>query len=167
MKKVLMLIAPEGFQDFECAIPKTAFEKSGAKVIIASKGTGKKYGCMDGVMTAEIDYKEVKPEDYDVIVFVGGPGAPVYFDDKIAQDIAKKAYSLGKIVAAICIAPVILARAGLLKGKSATVFPDGKAYLAQAGAKLTGLDVTVDGNIVTANGPKAAKKFSEEIMKIW
>ena len=69
----------------------------------------------------------------------------------------------GKVVAAICIAPVILARAGLLKGKRATVFPDGIPELEKAGAVYTAQSVERDGRIITGNGPEAAEAFGREI----
>ena len=71
-----------------------------------------------------------------------------------------------KIIAAICIAPVTLANAGILNGKKATVFPSGKNDLIRNGAKYTGDSVTVDGNIITANGPMAAEAFGKKIVEM-
>jgi protease I len=87
----------------------------------------------------------------------------VYFDDPVAQNIAKEAVRENKILAAICIAPVILANAGVLRNKKATVFPSEKETLINAGAQYTGKDVEVDGNIITASGPQAAEKFAATI----
>jgi len=97
------------------------------------------------------------------LVLVGGGGAKEYFEDKAVHDMAKKVDSEGKIVAAICIAPVILAKAGLLFGKNATVFPTGAPDLIHKGAYYTEDSVTVDGNIITANGPKSSREFGKKI----
>jgi protease I len=105
----------------------------------------------------------VRVSDYDCIVFIGGVGATVYFDDPLAHSIASEAAAAGKVVAAICVSPVTLARAGVLQGRRATVFPDYAAELENAGAMYTGEDVTVDGRIITANGPGAAEKFMWKI----
>jgi protease I len=71
----------------------------------------------------------------------------------------------GKMVAAICIAPVILANAGLLKKKNATVFESEIAAIEAKGAVYSESGVTVDGNIITANGADQAKQFGLEICK--
>ena len=62
--------------------------------------------------------------------------------------------------------PVILAKAGLLKNRKATVFPDGADILIQNGAEYTAKPVEVDGQIVTGNGPQASKDFANELLKL-
>jgi protease I len=71
-----------------------------------------------------------------------------------------------RVVAAICLAPVILARAGVLVGKRATVAGTFAAELEQCGATYTGPGVTVDGLVVTANAPKASRAFGEAIAQL-
>jgi protease I len=66
----------------------------------------------------------------------------------------------------ICIAPVILANAGLLKDKNATVFPDGIEKLQAGKAIYTGNIVEVDGRLITGCGPEAAEKFGNELVKL-
>jgi protease I len=74
-------------------------------------------------------------------------------------------YEDGKVVGAICAAPVILAKAGLLKDKKATVYPDHEYTLKQYGAIYTGEAVTVDGNIITGNGPESSRAFGQAVAK--
>ena len=69
-------------------------------------------------------------------------------------------------MAAICIAPSILANTGLLEGKRATAFPSQEGHLVMKRAKFKQTEVVVDGKIVTANGPKASRQFGEEIAKL-
>ncbi|MCS7109186.1 MAG: DJ-1/PfpI family protein [Candidatus Micrarchaeota archaeon] len=166
MKKILMIIAPTNFRDEELLEPKEIFEKNGFQVDIASKGVSKAKGMLGTVIDVNLDVKNVKIDEYTAIVFVGGSGTVVYFNDKDILRIAKEGYEKGKVVGAICIAPSILANAGLLKGKMATSFPSEKDNLIDKGAKYTGEGVIVDGRIVTANGPKSAKRFGEEIIKL-
>ncbi|MEM2638356.1 MAG: DJ-1/PfpI family protein, partial [Candidatus Hadarchaeales archaeon] len=91
----------------------------------------------------------------------------IYFSNKHALSIAKEAFSAGKVVGAICIAPVILANAGILKGRRATVWDgDFVKMLEAGGAKYTGKNVEVDGKIVTANGPHAAREFGKKIAEL-
>ena len=78
--------------------------------------------------------------------------------------IARDAVVQGKVLAAICIAPSILANAGVLEGVEATSFPSEKGNLIAKGANYTGADLTVDGNTITANGPGAARKFGNAVV---
>ncbi|RJP34563.1 MAG: hypothetical protein C4536_02525 [Actinobacteria bacterium] len=71
----------------------------------------------------------------------------------------------GKMVAAICIAPVILAKAGILQGVEATVSPGMEGELTAGGAILVEQPVVVDGNIITGWGPDAAVEFAQEVNK--
>ena len=91
----------------------------------------------------------------------------MYYTDDEALNIAKEAYKQGKVLGAICIAPGILAKAGVIKGKKATIWDSGdgtfKSVVEEGGATYTREDVTVDGKIITANGPHAARKFGKTI----
>jgi len=160
---VVMIIAPEDFRDEEYKVPKKVFESAGMKVVTASTRVGECSGMLGGKANADVLLSSVAVKDYDGIIFVGGVGAKVYFDDPVAQNIAKEAVRENKILAAICIAPVILANAGVLRNKKATSFPSEKETLMNAGAQYTGKDVEVDGNIITASGPQAAEKFAVAI----
>ncbi len=70
------------------------------------------------------------------------------------------------MLGAICIAPSILARAGLLDGIRATAFPSQEADLRAHGAFWTPDAVAVDGRIVTANGPHSAEQFGESMVRL-
>lgn len=164
-KKVLLIIAPNGFRDEEFLRPKEILEKANAKVVVASKGVTRAVGMFGTIANVDIDISKVDVKEYDAIVFVGGVGSSIYFNDPVALKIAKDAYEQGKVVAAICIAPSILANAGILSGKSATSFPSEANNLRAKGAKYTGELVTVDGKIITAKGPEAASRFGETIAK--
>ena len=166
MSKILMVIAPMGYQDDEFEIPRNAFINAGHEVIVATKGAKEAAGALGGTAKIDIDISDVKAADYDAVVFIGGGGSSVYFLDENAQKIAVDSFNGKKVVAAICISPSILANAGILKGKEVTAFPSEEANLRDKGADFAGTDVEVDGNIVTASGPPAAKAFATEIMKL-
>ncbi|MBW3004369.1 DJ-1/PfpI family protein [Candidatus Woesearchaeota archaeon] len=165
MSKVLFVIAHEGFRDEECFEPKEVLKDH--EVIIASTDTSPATGSLGGTITPDITIDEAlnRIDEFDAVVFVGGPGANVYFENPTAHKIAQSAKN---ILAAICIAPITLAKAGVLEGKKATVWDDGQKtqakMLEDAGAAYVAEDVVVDGNLITANGPKAAKKFGEAIL---
>jgi len=164
--KVLMIIAPNNFRDEELLEPKALLEADGFRVLIASKGVSSATGMLGAKARVDLDLSSVKPSDYDAVLFVGGVGAKVYFNDPIALSIAKEAIKSCRAVGAICIAPSVLANAGLLKGKKATASISEKSNLELKGAVYTGEGVTVDGKIVTASEPSAAKDFGRAIIKL-
>lgn len=163
--KVLMIIAPKNFRDEEFLEPKGVLEKAGANVTVASKGTKTATGILGATVDVDIDLSEANASDYDAVVFIGGGGSAVYFNDQNALSIAKKAYAQGKIVAAICIAPSILANAGVLEGKNATSWPSEQQNIESKGGSYTGDLVTEDGRIITAKGPQAAIQFGKRLVE--
>lgn len=163
MATVLMIIAPERFRDEELFVTKDELEKAGHTTMIASKTRGICPGSRGGFATAALALDELLLDTYDAVVFVGGGGSKIFFTDPMALHIAKEMSAKGKVVAAICLAPVILANAGVLIGKNATVAGTEARTIESQGAKYTGPGVTVDGNIVTGNAPKSSRLFGQMI----
>lgn len=161
-----MILAPNDYQDNEYGIPREAFENAGCEVTVASMGVEVAKGVLGGTVEVDGDISSVVIDDYDAVILVGGGGAKVYFDDVTVHQLLKDAYSRGKVVGAICISPSTLANSGLLEGRKATAFPSEGTNLVEHGAQFTGEEVTVDGNIVTASGPRAAGIFAQEILKL-
>jgi len=160
---IVMIIAPEVFRDEEYAEPKRVLESRGANVHTASVAPGECIGKLGMRAVADLSVVDAGSRDWDAVIFVGGAGAAVYFDDPAAHELAKRAAGGTGVLSAICIAPSILARAGLLGGVRATAFPSQKDDLIAHGAIWTGEPVTVDGHIVTGSGPEAASAFGEAI----
>jgi len=168
-QRALFIIAQQGYQPYEYGIPKKILKEAGIEVITASKKVGK-CTAVDGSTTeATISISDIDDWDYDAIVFIGGPGAVGYQHDGEAHLTAQEAINRKKILAAICIAPTILAYAGVLEGKKATVWnEDGleDQIFKDNGAIYTGEHVTVDGRIITADGPMSAERFAKKIIEM-
>lgn len=170
MKKILFVIAYNNFKDEEYAIPRSILKDKGFSITTASNKKGIALG-VNG-LDVEVNYliNEIDINDFDVLVFVGGSGCLGALDNQDSYNLINQAKKDDKVITAICIAPVILAKAGVLKGKKATVWssPMDKSpikILTQNGAIFENLDVVVDGNIITANGPQAAEEFGIAISK--
>lgn len=159
MTHVLMVIAPEVFRDEEYAVPKDVLESRGASVTTASLRSGVCHGKLGMTAEATLPVADAEAADYDAVVFIGGGGAEVFFGDPAAHALARAAAERGLVLGAICIAPSILARAGLLDGVHATAFPSQRDDLTDRGAIWSDGPFEVDGRIVTANGPDAAAGF--------
>ena len=166
MKNVAMFIAFQGFRDEEYTEPKKVLEAAGIKVTTVSTSKGSARGKFR--VTAQVDktIDEISPADYDALTLVGGPGALEHLDNEKVHKIFQAASAQGKVIGAICISPVVLAHAGLLKGKTVTSFPDGAAELKKAGAVYTGKDLETDGKLVTADGPLPAKKYGQALVEL-
>ena len=102
---------------------------------------------------------EVKAEDFNAIILPGGlPGATNLRDDEKVISIVKNMNEAGKIVAAICAAPMVLERAGVLSGREFTAYP-GVGEKISIGSFKEEL-VVKDGNIITSEGPATSMEFA-------
>lgn len=173
-KKAVMIIPPRMFRDEELFIPKEHLEARGVEAAVASTKKGTCIGAGDREAESEMTLDELNVPEFDAVVFVGGPGTPIIRHEARALEIAREAVQKGKTVGAICWAVTTIAKAGVLEGKKATVWygPDSEygtttdKVLAEYGCAYVPQGVVVDGKIVTADGPRNAKKFAEEIEKL-
>ncbi len=167
-KKILMVIAQENFRDEEYTDPRKIFEKSGYDVTVASNSTDTARGAKGEKVKPDLAIADASANDYDSIVVVGGGGSVKFLWDNVKlRSLVKEASKNDKVVAAICLSPVVLAKAGLLKGKKTTVFKDPTAVkaLKKNGAKYADEEVIREGKIITGRDPKAAKKFGEAVVE--
>ena len=164
-KSVVMIIPQNNFRDEELLQPKRILEQAGIMVKVASRIKGEASGMLGAKFMPEMTLQDINVQDFNAIIFIGGGGASTYWNDPIAHKIARDAYSANKLVAAICIAPLTLVKAGLLKNKRATISPYLAEKLEAEGAIYTTKAVEKDENIITASGPAAVNEFSREIAK--
>ncbi len=168
MKKAAIIIAFEYFQDREYFITKQELENKGVKTSTFSSSLGTAIGSYGGEVKVDKKIEELSVDDFDAVVFIGGGGAFEFINDLLCHKICQETVRTGKVLSAICIAPVILAKSGVLKNKKATVWtsPMDKSavkILKEGGADYTANDVEVDGKIVTGNGPASAEAFGKTI----
>lgn len=171
-RKVAMIVAFEGFQHLEYGVPRAALDKAGYAVDVVSSKKGTALGTGDVKVEATMTLEELAPavDQYAAVVFVGGPGSPEFHQNPVAHQIAQQAVKQGKVLAAICLAPFTLARAGVLKGVKATAWTDDQEFSPQAfkefGPLYTSDPVVVEGKILTANGPAAAPQFAARLLEL-
>jgi protease I len=166
--KALMIVAQKGYQPNEYGIPKKILEDAGIEVITASKKVGVCQSSGEPTTEATVSIDDLNVSDYDAIIFVGGPGAVDYQNDVNAHLTCQEAINREKVLAAICIAPTILAFADVLEGKKVTVWNEDNKQaeiLTKGGAEFVNQNVVVDGKIITANGPHAAEEFGKKVLE--
>ena len=159
MKAVCIFLA-EGFEEMEAMFPLDIMRRGGLNVKTVSV-TGNKTVISSHLVpiVADLLFEELKEEDVEMIVLPGGLPGATNLDahaglDKLIMSFA----AAGKPLAAICAAPMVYGKRGLLKGKKATCYPGFEQYL--EGADCTGAMVEKDGNIITGKGPGVAAEFA-------
>lgn len=158
--KVLFLVAPKGFQDEELGKPRRILEAAGAEVVVASTAAGPASG-QGGATLEAISIVEARPTDYAGAIVVGGLGAVDLWENGIAQKFFRMAVHDGKPVGALSLGVGLLAKAGLLEGKAATIWvtSDALRALKEGGARYEKKPVVIAAGLVTADGPASAESF--------
>ncbi len=170
MKKILLLIASEGYQPYEYGEPKRILEGAGYKVITTSNKSGVAQAAYDGSSTnVDLTLDEINIESGDALFLIGGPGALGHLDNEKTHKILRDWQKTGKPYGAICISPRILTHAGVLQNKKATGW-DGDRELPrifeEGGVEYIGERVVIDDNVITGSGPEAAEEFGEAIVNL-
>jgi len=157
-----MVPLADGFEEIEALTIIDVLRRAGLKVetvgVVGSTITG-----AHGVrVIADKRLMEIS-EDYDAIVLPGG--SPGYINlSRTAKilEILKKMNEQGKIVAAICGSPAVLAKAGILENKKATIYPGMERELPRPRAER----VVVDGNIITSQAAGTTMEFALKLVEI-
>ncbi len=154
--KVMVALA-DGFEDIEAITPIDILRRAGVKVDTV--------GVVGSVITSNqgirvmVDKRisEVNPDEYDGIILPGGnPGYINLGRTAKLIEILKKMDSQGKLIAAICGSPAVLAKAGVLENKKATISPGMEKEIPYPRPDR----VVVDGNVITSQSPGTAMEFS-------
>ena len=170
-KKILMVVAFKDFRDEEYFIPKKVLEKAGFPIDTTSTEKGIAVGSQGDEAIIHIGLNEIDLENYKAVIFCGGSGMADELDNQNFHKLAKDFYQDDKVVAAICISPILLAKAGILEDKKATVWSSAldKSFikaLEENGAIYEDSLVVIDNKIITANGPDAAEEFGRAIKEL-
>jgi protease I len=169
LPRILSVVAEKGFRDEEFAIPYGILNSAGHTVDVASTSAGEAIGKLGMRVKPNLTLTQADSGHYAAVLVSGGPTTPVYiWPNEHIHKLLLRVYEKGGVVAAICLAPAVLARVGLLKGKKATVFrtPDSIREMNDGGCTLLSDHVVVEGRIVTADGPDAARQFGEAVLKL-
>lgn len=172
MKKALLIIANNGFQDWEYYYPRNTLENEGFDIDIASSQKWTCKGKLDEISAeANKTLNEVNLEEYEMIVFVWGPWVPNEFDnDENYIKIFENSINANKTVWAICIAPTVLSKSSYFNWKKVTWFDAGKweqiETIKNNWGNYTWEDVEVDQNFVTAIWPNAAEEFANKLVEV-
>lgn len=162
-KKVGMMVA-NGYEEVEMLTVVDLLRRAGMTCDIISV-TGKKELTSSHKVTviADLLFEDADFDSYDALVIPGGmPGTTNLGAHAGVCEQLKKAYADGKLIAAICAAPTVFGKLGLLEGKKAICYPGMEDQL--TGARVTYEPAVRDGNIITSRGMGTAIDFGLEIL---
>jgi protease I len=163
---ILIFLSANNFSEEEYLIIKKGFLKAGKRIFITSNSHTICSGDNGLKVKADTDFYNVNDKNFAAVVLIGGKGSKDYWDNEQLYNIVKNFKRAGKIVAAICSAPIILARAGLLKNIPATCWAEDKNELIRLGINYIDRSVIAEKGVITSDGPRSAEQFVETILNL-
>jgi len=157
MPKVAVILA-DGFEEIEAMAIVDVLRRAGIETVMAGLHGGPLIGSRKVRVIPDAVIDTIRSDDFDMLVLPGGqPGTDNMNADDRVKDLVKDFSRKGKLIGAICAAPMVLADAGVLQGKHATSYPSCRDKL--YGALYEEKTVVTDGNILTSRGPGTALHF--------
>ena len=163
--KVVVITPQREFQDEEFFQTKFALESASIETVVASNRSGRVLGTSGGVGQAELGLSQIKVEDFDALIFIGGAGAVPLASNVRVQELVRKAVAEKKLLAASGTAALIVANAGVVKSARMTGLAAHQQLFVLAGAVYTGRAVEKDGSLITSVGPLVAPQFARTIVE--
>lgn len=156
----------DGMEEIEALTPVDVLRRAGDTVITVSI-MGRKEVVGSHAIRIEADqiFEETSFEDGDVFLLPGGGGGTEQLGKHTAlHSLLMQKQQEGKRIAAICAAPSVLGKLGLLEGKQATIYPGMEEAL--CGGQYQDVPFVTDGEITTGHGPGAAMDFALELVRL-
>ena len=162
---MIAVLLADGFEEIEALTPVDMLRRAGLEVVTVGINSKIALGSHGIPVVCDKLTTEVELDKISTVILPGGmPGSLNLDASSFTDEIISSVSSRGGRIAAICAAPLVLGRRGLLRGKRATCYPGFEAEL--SGATVTGEPVVTDGNITTAKGMGAALAFAKELITL-
>lgn len=162
---MIYVLLTNGFEEVEAITPIDIMRRAGLDVkTVAVSDNLYVTGAHNISVKADMNVDTVNCRDMDMLILPGGPGHAVLDKDRYVHEFIDYAWNNDKYIAAICAAPSIIGKKGILKGKKATAFPGYEKYLYDA--EVVSDKVVLDGKIITAKGAGAAAEFGFMIVSV-
>lgn len=152
----------DGFEEIEAVSVIDILRRAGVDVVTAGVDGDSATGSHAITVRCDARLDDVRADRFDAIVLPGGPGTPRLRDSAVVRAVVTRHHAAGRLVAAVCAAPTVLAAFGLLEGRRATCFPGCESDL--AGARFETTAVVEDGNVITSRGAGTSIEFAAAIV---
>jgi 4-methyl-5(b-hydroxyethyl)-thiazole monophosphate biosynthesis len=163
--KILMPLT-EGFEEIEAIAVIDILRRAEIEVVVAGLKEGLVEGAHKVKVLPDISLEKIDSGDFDGVILPGGyPGYVNLGKDERILNIVREMDKAGKYVAAICCAPYVLIKAGVLQGRKATVSPSGKKEVSVS-AQYCEDRVVVDRKLITSQSPGTAVEFALKLVEV-
>ncbi len=167
----VLIVATDGFEEWELFGPKQILEQRGAEVKLASPKLEPIQATVHDdpgkTIRPDLTIDEARAEDFDALILPGGVRNPDQLRTNARAIALIRAFAeQGKPVAAICHGPWLLVEADLLRGRTATSYVSIRTDLKNAGAKVVDEPAVVDANIVTSRKPDDVDAFTNAVIDL-
>lgn len=165
----VLIVATDGFEEWELFGPREILQKRGAEVVLASLKTDPIQATVHDdpgkTIRPDLTVDDVIADDFDALILPGGVRNPDHLRlHGNVIELIKSFDRQGKPIGAICHGPWLLVEADLLRGKVATSWPSIRTDLRNAGAKVVDEPAVTDGNIVTSRNPDDVEAFTNAVI---
>ena len=162
---VYILLAP-GFEEMEALAPADLLRRAGLDVALVSLEGDFVPSGHNIIVKADMELSQVRLEDMQMLVLPGGGvGVTNLGNDERVENLVKQAHEQGKTLCAICAAPSLLSKWGLLEGKKAVCYPTWSDRIPDA-HYLPGEKLAQDGSIVTGQAAGTSFEFGLKLIEI-
>ena len=167
----VLIIATDGFEEWELFGPSEILQKRGAEVVLASPNLDPIQATVHDdpgkTIRPDLTVDEALADDFDALILPGGVRNPDHLRTNVrAIQLIKDFAGQGKPVGAICHGPWLLVEADLLRGRTATSWPSIRTDLRNAGANVVDQPAVTDGNIVTSRNPQDVQEFTDALIDL-
>ena len=167
----ILIVATDGFEEWELFGPREIFQKRGAEVVLASLKRDPIQATVHDdpgkTIRPDLTVDEALADDFDALILPGGVRNPDHLRTNVRViQLIKDFAEQGKPIGAICHGPWLLVEADLLRGKKATSWPSIRTDLRNAGADVVDEPAVADGNIVTSRKPDDVEAFTDALVAL-
>jgi protease I len=167
----VLIVATDGFEEWELFGPRQILQERGAEVVLASPKRDPIQATVHDdpgkTIRPDLTVDEALADDFDALILPGGVRNPDHLRTNLRViQLIKDFAAQGKPVGAICHGPWLLVEADLLRGRTATSWPSIRTDLRNAGANVVDEPAVTDGNIVTSRNPQDVEEFTGALMDL-
>jgi len=167
----VLIVATDGFEEWELFGPRQLLQERGAEVVLASPKRDPIQATVHDdpgkTIRPDMTVDEALADDFDALILPGGVRNPDHLRTNVRViQLIKDFADQGKPIGAICHGPWLLVEADLLRGRTATSWPSIRTDLRNAGANVVDEAAVTDGNIVTSRNPQDVQEFTDAVIDL-